>query len=201
MENLEFRMYGLVAYQLGGTIHAGIQYGHALQEYNNKIMEFCSNDEILSNDNNNIIENFKNWANNHKTFIILNGGTTNSKIMPDGKYFGTLNNHKIFLDSIGVFNTEFYEPDLGDQLTAIVFLLDERIFNRVKYPDFKDWLVKNYNQYFNENMLKLSQEEIIDNFKISTHKKDRDVYKKWLKLIGGENNYKLREFIRHFKLA
>ena len=26
-------MYGLVAYQLSGTIHAGIQYGHAVVEY------------------------------------------------------------------------------------------------------------------------------------------------------------------------
>lgn len=39
-----------------------------------------------------------------------------------------------------------YEYDLGDQLTAIVFLVDERVFNRDKYslsdnyPGETDWL-------------------------------------------------------------
>jgi hypothetical protein len=200
MENLEFRMYGLVAYQLSGTIHAGIQYGHALQEYNNIIMQW-STESNISTDKQNIIKNFKNWAINHKTFIILNGGTTNTKIMPDGKYFGTLNNHKVFLDKIGVFNTDFYEPDLGEQLTAITFLLDERIFNREKYPDFKDWLLVNYKEHINNDILNLSSQQIINNFKESKSNKDLNVYKKWLNCIGGENNNKLREFIRYLKLA
>ena len=30
---LEYRMYGLVNYQLAGTVHSGIQFGHAVVEY------------------------------------------------------------------------------------------------------------------------------------------------------------------------
>lgn len=31
----------------------------------------------------------------------------------------------------------FFEPDLNDTMTGIVFLVDERVFNREKYPDFE----------------------------------------------------------------
>jgi hypothetical protein len=39
------------------------------------------------------------------------------------------------LDELNVRYEKFYEPDLGDQLTAIVFVVDERVFNKTKYPD------------------------------------------------------------------
>ena len=61
--NLELRMYGLVNYQLSGTIHAGIQFGHGVVEYTQK--HFRDKD-------------YQEWAKNRKTFIILNGGTTNN---------------------------------------------------------------------------------------------------------------------------
>ena len=34
----------------------------------------------------------------------------------------------------------FHEPDLGDQLTAIVFLVDERVWDKEKYPEFNKFL-------------------------------------------------------------
>ena len=34
---LEYRMYGLVNYQLCGTIHAGIQFGHAVVDYGRSV--------------------------------------------------------------------------------------------------------------------------------------------------------------------
>jgi hypothetical protein len=30
----------------------------------------------------------------------------------------------------------FFEPDLGDQLTAVVFLVDDRVFDKKIWPDY-----------------------------------------------------------------
>ena len=81
MEGLELRMYGLVPYNIS-PIQQGIQFGHAVVEY--------------GLDNNG--EEYQNWAKNWKTFIILNGGTTNS----DDEYPGTLNQHLETLIQNGV---------------------------------------------------------------------------------------------------
>jgi|GEM_PF-3537940 len=121
--NLEYRMYGMVPYNIS-DIQKGIQFGHAVVEYSNE----HSNTEA-----------YKKWARHDKTFIILNGGTTNSKIQDDGLPFGTLNQYELKLLAavpempVG----RFCEPDLGDQLTAICFLVDERVWDFEKYPDFE----------------------------------------------------------------
>lgn len=155
-ENPELRMYGLVPYQLSG-IQQAIQYGHAVVEYS------LSNNTPL----------YKDWAKNWKTFIILNGGTTNMcKTKP-----GTLNQHLKELKSLGVRVAAFHEPDLGDQLTAVVFILDEQIFNKKKYPDYDAWLTEN-------NLVPCNAE-----------------YGNWIKFVGGHKNVKIRNFISKFKLA
>ena len=41
------------------------------------------------------------------------------------------------LDKIGIYNIGFNETDLGDQLTSVVFIVDERVFNKDKYPNFR----------------------------------------------------------------
>lgn len=114
MKQLEYRMYGLVPYNIS-PIQQGIQFGHAVVEYSLNY----PNDKTYAD-----------WAHNWKTFIILNGGTTNSNMM----CLGSLNKHAITLNELGVKTACFYEPDLGDQLTAVVFLVDERIFNTTLYP-------------------------------------------------------------------
>ena len=114
-----YRMYGLVPYNLS-PIQQGIQYGHAVVEYS---LKFGENDD------------YKQWASKDKTFIILNGGTTNTRRF-DGDYVGTLNRHLRTLSISGVQTADFYEPDLGDQLTAIVFLVDDRVFDKERWPDF-----------------------------------------------------------------
>lgn len=118
MEKLEYRMYGLVPYNIS-PIQQGIQFGHAVVEYG---LDYGhkSDDPYLQ------------WARNDKTFIILNGGTTNN----NKDNYGTLNNAKINLHSLGVQLSTFNEPDLGDQLTAIVFLVDERVYDYTKYPTY-----------------------------------------------------------------
>lgn len=152
-ENLELRMFGFVNYQLSGTIHAGIQFGHAVVEYGLKYFN---------------TQEYQKWANDYKTFIILDGGTTNNNQLN----FGTLNHYRELLINNNITIAEFHEPDLGDQLTAIVFIVDERVFNKTKYPDFDD------------------DSEYHD-----------ILYKDWLKLIGGNRNEILRILLKDKKLA
>lgn len=165
--NLELRLYGMVPYQLTG-MQGGIQYGHAKDIYS------------INYDN----KQYKDWLHNWKTYIVLNGGTTNT----NKHRLGTLNKHVLTLRSFGLKVAEFYEPDLGDQLLGVVFILDERVFDREKYPDFNKWMELNY-----------TAEQIVE---ANNLKRKKDIYyRKWLRTLGGENNLKIRNFISKFKLA
>ena len=135
MENLEYRFYGLVNYQLTG-IQQGIQFGHAKDEYLIDILEALTDGRSSYNtlkeyELKKMSRIFLKWIKEDKTYIILNGGTTNT----NPERLGTLNKHAITLKELGVMTASFHEPDLGDQLTAVVFIIDERIFNKKKYPD------------------------------------------------------------------
>lgn len=119
MENqLKYRMYGLVPYNIS-PIQQGIQFGHGVVEYAN---QFYSDPK------------YQRWSKVDKTFIILNGGTTSLS------YFtpGTINKHIDTLSENGIQFATFAEPDLGDQITAVVFLVDERVWDKKNYPDYLD---------------------------------------------------------------
>ncbi len=80
----------------------------------------------------------------------------------------------------------FCEPDLGDQLTAICFLVDERVWDREKYPDFEFdaderkfvGYQRSYETQFYEWKMKFSSSE-----------------------TGADHIIWLRDFLRSFKLA
>ncbi len=116
IENRTYRMMGLVPYNIS-PIQQGIQFGHAVVEYG---LEFFETPE------------YQTWAKRDKTFIILNGGTTNNTAFIKG----TLNNHYFTLSDRGIPVGEFHEPDLGDQLTAVVFLVDDRVWDKGYWPDY-----------------------------------------------------------------
>lgn len=194
-EKLELRMYGLVPYNIS-PIQQAIQFGHAVVEYGQRIKLPIS----LSKFSLNSSQIYDEWADNFKTFIILNGGTTNYKYNEDGSQFGTLNNHLQLLKENNVDLAIFNEPDLGDQLTAIVFIVDERVFNRKKYPDFEDWVVDNYGDLIRSDYY-TSSFVLAHQIKTSTKKEDIKVYKEWVKIVGGEKNVFLRDFLKNFKLA
>ena len=126
INDLEYRMYGLVPYNLS-DIQKGIQFGHAVVEY------FLDNP--MDSD---VTDKLGKWSSKDKTFIILNGGTTNDTIYQDLPK-GTLNQHelKLLANVPEMPISRFCEPDLGGQLTAICFLVDERVWNQQKYPDFE----------------------------------------------------------------
>jgi hypothetical protein len=178
-ERLELRLYGLVPYQLSG-IQAGIQFGHALQEYNNEIFDMYTDSARgfePTPESKREIYKFEQWRIEDKTFIILNGGTTNKDI----EKLGTLNDHRLTLREHGIKISDFYEPDLGDQLTAVVFLVDERVFNREKYPD--------YNGLFHGDGTPLATDYNEWKLQFGTYQPDIE------KIIF------LRDFLKPFKLA
>lgn len=158
---LELRMYGLVPYNIS-PIQQGIQHGHAVVEYGMKYFKD---------------KDYQDWAKKYKTFIILSGGTTNNGEQPhkyalhNEPYFGSMQKAHLELMKNKIKIAVFYEPDMNDTLSAICFLVDERVFNKEKYPEYDE------------------------------HFRTRDLYPQWLKTMGGEKNIFLREFLKLFKLA
>lgn len=161
-EKLELRMYFLTIYQLSG-IQKGIQCGHAALEY---AYVFGEDAEFVD-----FIENWKTW-------VILNGGTTNDDSDMIGEYIGSLNRISMQLEEHGIKYSSFREPDLNDSLTAVCFIADERVFNKNKYPDYV-------------------------NLEDDTDDSDRDInYEYWVEnVMGGEKNLFLRNLISDKKLA
>jgi hypothetical protein len=176
---LEYRMYGLVPYNIS-PIQAAIQYGHGVVEYGQNVKGMGKAEEI-----------YDKWANEDKTFIILNGGTTNDNSMH--KFYGTLQKHRDLLTDYDVLFSEFREPDLNYSLTAVCFLVDERVFNRDLYPDYEDmptpWKDK-------PRSYKPSEEELAA-YEVE-NAKNRE---KWVEKIGGPKNDFLRTHLRTLRLA
>ena len=170
---LEYRMYGMVPYNLS-PIQQGIQFGHAVVEYGRLSTVMFSHAKL-----------YNKWADEDKTFIILNGGTTNN----NPNKLGSLNKHTETLSMNGIRFASFYEPDLGDQLTAFVFLVDERVYNRELYPDFvKEVLPWGRHKPSDKQLLELEE-------------KNTKNYEHWVDKIGGKQNAFLREYLRPLRLA
>lgn len=201
-KKLELRMYGLVPYNIS-PIQQAIQFGHAVVEYGQNIKgttipPMSSNAMFIYDD----------WANNWKTFIILNGGTSNHSLnrYSDEEYVGTMEQNLKTLEENGVDLATFYEPDLNDMLSAIVFIVDERVFNKKDYPDFEDWVIENYGDLLkpdpnNHKTFGKRSYELARMIKESEAPGDKKVYQEWVKLVGGEKNVFLRDFLKNFRLA
>lgn len=183
----DFRMYGLVPYNIS-PIQQGIQFGHALQEYNNIMMSDKPNDKQL--------EAFDSWRKFGKTFIVLNGGTTNTRIVA-GKPFGSLNQHLETLnEDIGIITGDFYEPDLGEQLTAIAFIVPKQVYNKKDFLNFKEYTLNT----ILDSSLALEINEAYDRCNFENQKL-KEYYEEWTDYLGGEQNVKLRYFLSQFKFA
>jgi hypothetical protein len=174
-----YRMYGLVPYNIS-PIQQGIQYGHAVVEYANS---YFHNTE------------YEIWANRDKTFIILNGGTTNNKLDEAGIPAGTLNQHEKMLEYHGVRIASFSEPDLGDQLTAVVFIVDDRVFDKENWPDYRMPALE-----------ALAYEEMLTKGADSSALESFESYRIWFNKFS--DNYReaerivwLRSFLKNFRLA
>lgn len=187
--NMELRMYFFVPYNLS-PIQQAIQAGHAAVEY---ALNYKDDEEFID------------FAKNWKTWIILNGGTTNSQRDFDGVSKGSLNQLADQLslgDGIArsIKMSYFTEPDLEDALTAVCFIADERVFNYKDYPDLIDYILSidfpdNTKQKFDSySITGKTYEEISLIFP--------NVYKQWIKeVMGTEENRFIRELLKGKKLA
>lgn len=193
-EKLELRMYGFVPYNIS-PIQQAIQFAHAVVEYGQNVKSY----DVINNIE---LKKYNDWADSWKTLIILNGGTSNHSInryhQTDEPFIGTMESNLITLEQNGVEIATFYEPDLNDMLSAVVFIVDERVFNKKKYPDFEDWVIENYGGLINGNG---SSYQIARRIKESNSKEDQKIYQSWVKIIGGEKNVFLRDFLKNFRLA
>lgn len=175
----ELRMYGFVSYNIS-PIQQAIQFGHAVVEY--QLEHDCVEENMkLYND----------WAKNWKTFIILNGGTTSEETFEqsleddfDELDLAGLQYCERMLIKLKIKSATFREPDLNNATTAVVFILDEEVFNYKKYPKYEDWVVKDGN---------------ISNYVMS----NIDVY--YIEVFGsvenGEYIDNVREFISKYRFA
>jgi predicted FMN-binding regulatory protein PaiB len=111
-----YKMYGFVPRSLS-DMQKGIQFGHAVVRYARSYSD---------------TPEYKMWSEFDETFVVLDGGSTNMN--PD-KY-GTLNKIVHTLRDNKLRHQTFYEENIGDQLTAVVMLVDDRVWDREKWPDF-----------------------------------------------------------------
>lgn len=195
--NLELRLYGLVPYNIS-PIQQGIQYGHSKDEYTLAMFELLESGKV----DDEVYKNFKNWLKNWKTYIILNGGTTNS----NPERLGSLNKHLQTLRDNGVYCSEFYEIDLGDQLTGVDFIVDERVFGKTetgsyKWLDFEDWIYDNVDAPMLNFIIEIKPRDLRKTFRDATSTDYQNVYKKWVEYMGGPSNVFLRDFLKQFRLA
>jgi hypothetical protein len=187
MENtakLKFRMYFFVPYNVS-PIQQAIQAGHAALDY---VRRFG------------LTENLMSFLENDKTWIILNGGTTNSSLDENDKPLGTLDLLHEELWAADIDHSIFHEPDLNNALTAICFLADERVWDYTVYPEFYDWLLtiemipasKYAFDFASER--KWNSDQLKENFS--------EYYNRWVhEVLGGEKNEFLRNLTRGKKLA
>lgn len=171
-KEFELRMYFFVPYNIS-EIQKGIQCGHAALEYARKY----GNTKL-----------FKDFVDKWKTWIILNGGTTNSTRDLTSQVFGTLDQIGDTLLENNIPFTFFKEPDLNNAVTSICLIIDERVFNIKEYPDFETCL----NDYYTDNIFNL------DGIATET---EVELEENWIEFIGGEQNRILRDLINGKKLA
>lgn len=184
-DELELRMYFFVPYNIS-PIQQAIQAGHAAQQYDN-----IYKNEKLTID----------FIEKHKTWIILNGGTTNSSRGFDSIPHGSMNQIGDQLIENSIRFAHFQEPDLENALTALCFIADERVFNYEDYPRFPEWI--------HSQEIEVHTKSFIDRAFISPITSDEDCqrilpeyYEKWIEeMLGGEKNLFLRNLLKGKKLA
>ena len=140
-------MYSLVLRQLS-PIQKGVQSAHSIVEY---IQKFYKSSEYIH------------WVNVDKTIIMLDGGT-----------YQEMKECRDTLAELGVPYMAFYEQDLGNLITSISFLVEDKVWDYESYPSYEDELDESSSE--SENPI-------------------------WLIMMGGRRNLELRKFLRSKRLS
>lgn len=180
------RLYFFVPYNLS-PIQQAIQAGHAGMQY---VYTHGFRPELIS------------FMDDDKTWIVLNGGTTNEKRDFDGIAQGTLNQIGDSLTENEIDFSCFYEPDLNDALTALCFLADERVWDYENYFDFVDFIM-NVKMFTDAKKATPAENYIMLKTQTLEHLQEMfpEYYEDWVKYLGGEKNLFLRNLIKNKKLA
>lgn len=166
----KYRMYCLVLRQLS-PIQKGVQSAHSIVEYGNKYGE---EDSYIV------------WNRADKTIIMLDGGT-----LPElEEIIEDLKENKVKYSI-------FREEDLGDIVTSISILVDERVFDRKNYPDFDSWRDREHPVRECHCVAYIGEFDHDPNdFTYDKH------HKEWLNdVIGGKQNEFLRELLSSKRLS
>jgi len=200
---MELRMFFLVMYNLS-PIQQGIQAGHCALRYSRKYKDD---------------ETFGDFVDNYETFVLLNGGTSNSGFIQEreivykdgtvdikGVYDelakGSMEMHEKYLIENKIPFTAFREPDANKSLTALCFICDERVFKMKEYPPFKDWIKDNVEFMITPEFNDPDLEMFLDTEEPPyNHPKLNDLYIKWVEFIGGAENVAKKNLIQGKKLA
>ncbi len=143
----KYRMYSLVLRQLS-PIQKGVQSAHSIVEYANKFHKLTE---------------YIQWVNVDKTIIMLDGGT-----------YQDLKGCRDTLTELGVPYAAFYEEDLGNIITSISFLMEDKVWDTKSYPSYEEELDENSSE---------SESPV------------------WLIMMGGKRNLKLRNFLQSKRLS
>ena len=111
---MESRMYFLCLYSIS-PIQKGIQAGHAALEYSEKYQKD---------------RDYKYFVKYDKTFILLDGGTS-----------GDMESHLEYFKKNGIKHAEFREPDLNNSISAIAFIVKDRVYKNKDQSAFGKWLI------------------------------------------------------------
>lgn len=169
---MQYRMYCLSERHLS-IAQKTIQAAHAIVEYSLKYGD---------------TEEYKRWAEYDKTIIVLDGGTTQEMVEDIRKLSEIRHNYEIFA-----------EPDMGNFITSIAFLADERVFDYDKYG-------RNFEEWRNLKILESDRQQSYTDPETGITRMNTvyimpPTYPEWVELIGGEKQEKLKEIISTKRLA
>jgi len=142
----KYRMYSLVLRQLN-PIQKGVQSAHSIVEYTQKFHKLTE---------------YIQWVNVDKTIIMLDGGT-----------YQEMKECRDTLADNGVPYAAFYEQDLGNLITSISFLMEDKVWDSKTYPSYEEELENNS-----------SESDPV-----------------WLIEMGGKRNLTLRKFLSSKRLS
>lgn len=168
------RMYFFVPYNIM-PIQKGIQAGHCAEQFALKY---------------NISPVWLEYVQDHKTWVILDGGTTNDDDKPERR--GSLNIIGDTLESIGIPHASFYEEDLNDGLSAVCFLVDEKVWNMKDYPMYDEWC------YQQKEAMTRGPNGVVLGVHVEFPEEPTEQY---IDFVGGDKNYQLKNLIYRKRLA
>ena len=158
---MTYRTYEIVLRHLSG-VNKGVQAEHSAKRYIWKYRNEPITEIVMEN-----IEN--------ETTIMVDGGTHQDMVEI----------HRI-LEEADINHTYFIEPDLNNCMTAITVVADERVWDRINY--------KSYDEFVEMCMIEDGLNPILSSIRSG-------YLEQWYEYIGGEKNHILIEILKNKKLS